>query len=73
MITIMDFNVAVALYETADDLEVLRDLPQSLLVKLYAHVYENPETRSLKRLSKSVLIQKLGDVVRFHSPPLNFV
>ena len=67
----MDFNVAVALYETANDLEVLRDLPQSLLLKLYSHITENAETRSLKRLSKSVLIKKLGDVVRYHSPPLN--
>ena len=71
MITIMDFNVAVALYETADNLEALRDLPQSLLIKLYSHVHDpSLEMRSLKRLSKSLLIQKLGDVVRYSSPPM---
>ena len=68
----MDFNVAVALYETADDLAVLHDFPQSLLIKLYLHIDESLNTRSLKRLSKSALIKKLGDVVRcHHSSPLN--
>lgn len=65
----MDFNVAIALYETADDLEVLRNLPQTMLIKLYSHITDSgdSETRSLKHLSKTVLINKLGDVVRNHS------
>ena len=72
MITIMDFNVAVALYETTDNLEALRDLSQSLLIKLYSHIHDSSlEVHSLKRLSKSVLIQKLGDTVRYPSLPIN--
>ena len=66
----MDFNTAVALYETADDLEALRDLPRSLLVKLYSHINESTEVGSIsKHQSKSVLIKKLGDLVRYCSPP----
>ena len=71
-ITVMDFNVAVALYETVDDVKVLHDLPRALLIKLYSHILsESPETRSLKRLTKSNFVEKLGDAVCYHSPPLN--
>lgn len=71
-ISIIDFNTAVALYETANDLEALRDLPrsllQALLVKVYSHIDRNTEMGSLKQKSKTVLIKKLGDFVRHHSP-----
>jgi len=70
-ITIMDFNTAVALYETADDLDVLRDLPRSLLVKLYSHINGGTEMGSLKHQSKMALIKKLGDSVRYYLLCLN--
>jgi hypothetical protein len=62
--TVMDLNTAMTLFETTDDLEVLHDLPQSLLVELYTQVLNLPTKGSLKSLSKCSLINKLGDVVR---------
>lgn len=63
--TVMDLNTAIALFETADDLEVLHDLPRSLLVGLSTQVLNNStkESIKLKTLSKSKLINKLRDVV----------
>jgi len=60
-LTVMDLNTAMALFETADDLEVLRNLPQSLLVGLSTQVLNNSIKKSLnlKTLSKGVLINKL--------------
>ena len=65
----MDFNMAVALYETAESLEVLNNFPQSLLIKLYSQINdsENLNTRSLNRLTKTTLIKKLEDIVRYLS------
>ena len=72
--TIMDFNTGMALYETANDLEVLRDLPKALLVGLCLRVVDNGtkpgeslKKESLKKLSKTLLINKLKDAV-CHSP-----
>ena len=62
--TIMDFNTGIALFETADDLEVLCDLPQSLLIGLCLRVVNNATKASLKRFSKAKLIDKLRDAVR---------
>lgn len=62
--TVMDLNTAMVLFETADDLEVLRDLPRSLLVELCTQVLDPPMKESLKRASKRSLINKLGDAVR---------
>jgi hypothetical protein len=64
-VTIMDFHVALALYETADDVEELRDLPQKLLFKLHAHVDEHPSGDN--RLSKGKLLRRLEDAVRIYS------
>jgi len=66
-LTVMDLNTAIALFETADDLEVLHNLPQSLLVGLATQVLDNltKESLSLKALSKGVLINKLRDMVRY--------
>lgn len=64
--TVMDLNTAMALFETADDIEVLHDLPRSLLVGLSARVLNNStkESLNLKALSKRALINKLRDAVR---------
>lgn len=72
-LTIMDYNTATALFETADDLEVLRDLPQSLLVGLCLRVVNSAtkSERSLRRLSKAMLIEKLRDAVRRHHQALS--
>jgi len=61
----MDFNTAMALFETADDLEVLRELPRSLLAGLCTQVLKKStkELLNLKTLSKGLLINKLGDAV----------
>jgi hypothetical protein len=67
----MDFNVAVALYETADSLEVLLNFPQSLLIKLYSHINKSLNMHTLKCLTKTTLIKKLEDVVRYHPSLLN--
>jgi hypothetical protein len=64
--TIMDFNTGIALFETANDLEVLRVLPKALLVGLclrMAHRVDNSTKESLKKLSKTLLINKLRDAV----------
>ena len=60
-LTVMDLNTAMALFETADDLEVLCNLPQSLLVGLSTQVLNDSIKKSLnlKTLSKGVLINKL--------------
>ena len=64
--TVMDLNTAMALFETADDLEELRILPRSLLVGLSTQVLNNltKESVKLKSLSKGALINKLRDAVR---------
>lgn len=67
-ITVMDFHVALALYETADNVEELRDLPQKLLYKLHTHVGESPSGD--KRLSKGKLLERLEDAVRIYSRSL---
>jgi hypothetical protein len=67
--TVMDLDTAMALFETADDLEELRILPRSLLIELSTQVPNNPtkESVNLKYLSKKVLIDYLRDAVRHRS------
>lgn len=66
-ITVMDLNTVMALFETADDLEVLRGHPKSHLIRLCLQVINSSTQESLKKLSKSLLIDKLRDAVR-HNP-----
>lgn len=60
-VTVMDFHVTLALYETADDIEVLCDLPQKLLFKLHVHVDENISRNT--NLTKPKLIKRLENAV----------
>lgn len=60
-VTVMDFHVALALYETADDIEVLHDLSQKLLFKLHVHVDEKPSANT--KLTKPRLIERLENAV----------
>ncbi len=64
--TIMDFNTGMALFETADDPEVLRDLPRSLLIGLCLTVANDSTKKSLKHQNKTQLIEKLRNSVRRH-------
>jgi hypothetical protein len=57
----MDFHVALALYETADNIEVLHSLTQKLLFKLHVHVDENPSGNT--KLTKPKLIGLLKNAV----------
>lgn len=61
-LTVMDLNTAMALFKTADNLEVLRDLPRSLLVALCGQVLN--KSLNSKSLSKGGLINRLRDAVR---------
>ena len=58
-VTVMDFHDTLALYETADDMKELHNLPQKWLYILHAHIDENPSGDSC--LSKMKLIKRLED------------
>jgi hypothetical protein len=70
-ITVMDFHIALALYETADDVKELCDLPQKLLFVLHVHVDENPSGDS--RMSKTKLIKRFEDAVCSYSHSFSFL
>ena len=61
--TVMDFNTAVALFETADDLDILRNFSRTLLVKLCIQFLNNSTKQSLNTKTKGALINKLKDAV----------